>query len=79
MKFGRNQPRSQPIVRVVRLDAIPMCRPSNPHLTRPAFAQLHGAPRASSQEGTTTMNVIFLPPISMEACEGGMPEVLSSR
>src|SRR5437773_5631742 len=42
MKFARNQPRSQPIVRVARLEAICMRLPSNRPLTRPALAQLDG-------------------------------------
>ena len=43
MKFGRNQPRSQPIVRVARLEAVPVRLPSNPPLTRPALAGHDGA------------------------------------
>jgi hypothetical protein len=78
MKFGRNQPRSQPIVRVARLEAIPMRLPSNPPLTRPALAQLDGPPRASSQEGEDDNELDVSAHIPVEACEGGMPEVLSS-
>jgi len=78
MKFGRNQPRSQPIVRVPRLEAIPMRLPSNPPLTRPALAQLDGALRASSQEGEDDNERDVSAHIPVEACEGRMPEVLSS-
>jgi hypothetical protein len=78
MKFRRNQPRSQPIVRVARLEAIPMRLPSNPPLTRAAPAQLDGPPRASSQEGEDDNELDVSAHIPVEACEGGMPEVLSS-
>jgi hypothetical protein len=40
MKFGRNQPRSQPSVRVARLEAIPMRLPSNPPLRGPLSPNL---------------------------------------
>ena len=78
MKFGRNQPRSQPIVRVARLEAISMRLPSNPPLTRPALAQLNGPPRASSQEGEADNELDVSAHIPVEACQGGTPEVLSS-
>jgi hypothetical protein len=71
MKFGRNQPRSQPIVRVARLEAIPMRVPSNPPLTSPALAQLDGPPRASSQEGKTTMSLMFLPTFRWKRVKAG--------
>ena len=66
MKFGRNQPRSQPIVRVAHLEAIPMRVPSNLPVTRPALA------REDDNERDVSAH------IPVEACEGGMPEVLSS-
>ena len=59
MKFGHNQPRSQPIVRVARLEAISMRLPSNPPLKRPALAQLDG-PHSIKSGGKTTMSLMFL-------------------
>jgi hypothetical protein len=78
MKFGRNQPHAQPIVRVAHLEAIPMRLPSNPPLTRPVLAQQDGVPRASSQEAENNNERGVSAHIPVEACEGGMPEVLSS-
>jgi hypothetical protein len=77
MEFGRNQPLSQPIVRVARLEAISMRLPSNPPLTRPALAQLDGPP-ASTQEVEDDNELDVSAHIPVEACEGEMPEVLSS-
>jgi hypothetical protein len=78
MKFGRNQPHSQPIVRVARRQAIPICLPRNPPLTRPALAHWTVTLRASSQEGEDDNELDVSAHIPVEACEGGMPEVLSS-
>ena len=61
MKFARNQPRSQPIVRVARLEAICMRLPSNRPLTRPALAQLDGPPEHQVRRGKTTMSSMLLP------------------
>ena len=61
MKFGRNQPRSQPIVRFARLQANCMRLPSNPPLTRPALAQLDGPPEHQVRRGKTTISLMFLP------------------
>jgi hypothetical protein len=77
MKFRRNRPRSQPSVRVARLEAIPMRLPSNPLVTRPALAQLDGALEASSQMGEDDNERDVSAHIPVEACDGGMPEVLS--
>ena len=78
MKFGRNQPRSQPIVRVARLEAIPMRVPSNPPVARPLSPNLTVPSSIKSGRGKTTMSLDVSAHISVEACEGGMPEVLSS-
>jgi hypothetical protein len=78
MKFRRNQPRSQPIVRVARLEAIPMRLPSNPPVTRPALAQLDGALEHQVRQGEDDNELDVSAHISVEACEGGTPEVLSS-
>ena len=54
MKFRCNQPRSQPSIRVARLEAIPMRLPNNPPLTWPALAQLDNAPEDQVRRGKTT-------------------------
>ena len=72
MKFGRNQPRSQPIVRVARLEAISMRLPSNPPLTRPDLAQLTGPP-ASSQEGEDDNELDVSAHIPVDNLAGALP------
>ena len=72
MKFGRSQPRPQPIVRVARLESIPC-----PAHTTPALAQLT-VPPGSSQEGEDDNERDVSAHIPVDACEGGIPEVLSS-
>ena len=51
MKFGRNQPRSQPIVQVARLEAIPKHLPSTRPLQDQLSPNLTVPPRAASHEG----------------------------
>ena len=74
MKFGRNQPRSQPIVRVARLEAIPY--PATCPMQRP-LSPTYGAP-STSQEGEDDNERDVSAHIPVEACEGGMPDVLLS-
>ena len=71
MKFARNQPRSQPIVRVARLEAICMRLPINPPLTRPALAQLDGPPEHQVRRGKTTMSLMFLPTFRWKRVKAG--------
>ena len=77
MKFRHNQPRSQPIVRVARLEAICMVYPVTRPLQGPLSPNLT-VPPASRQEGEDDNELDVSAHIPVEACEGGMPEVLSS-
>ena len=75
MKFGRNQPRSQPIVRVARRESHST---QQPPITTPALAQLDGASEHQVRKGEDDNERDVSAQIPVEACEGGMREVLSS-
>jgi hypothetical protein len=68
MKFGRNQPRSQPIVRVARLEAIPY--PATCPIQRPLSPNLR-CPQHQVRRGKMTMSVMFLPTFQWKRVKAG--------
>jgi len=58
MKFGRNQPRSQPIVQVARLEAIPKHLPSTRPLQGQLSPNLTVPPEHQVMRAKTTISVI---------------------
>jgi len=78
MKFGRNQPRSQPIVRVARLEAICMVYPATRPLQGPLSPNSTVPPPSIKSGGEDDNELDVSAHIPVEACEDGMPEVLSS-
>jgi len=71
MKFGRNQPRSQPIVQVARLEAIPKHLPSTRPLQDQLSPNLTVPPEHQVRRGKMTMGVMFLPTFRWKRVKAG--------
>jgi hypothetical protein len=71
MKFRRNQPRSQPIVRVARLEAICMVYPVTRPLQGPLSPNLTVPPEHQVRRGKTTMSLMFLPTFRWKRVKAG--------